>query len=155
MSARRDVLRVLDAPAQVLAVLAVLLERVLVDVQHFAIGAVADGVDADLIAGLERDLRLLAHLLDRRRGQAGAVGLVRVRLEQPGAARSERAVGGDLDRAHGQHVVAVADDAAGRERLRVAAADHHPQPHVHPAGVDRALDAIDDCRTTTRRPESS
>ena len=40
-------LRVLDAPAQVLLI-GMRLERPLVDIQHLAIGAVADGVNAKL-----------------------------------------------------------------------------------------------------------
>ena len=125
--------------------LRVLLERLFVDVQHLAIGAVADRVDAHLIAGVERRLRAPPHAAPpASSARPDAVGLVGVRLEQPRAARSERAVAGDLDRAHRQHVVAVADDAVGRERFGSYSRDHHPQPHVHPAGVDHPLDAVDD-----------
>ena len=53
---------------------------------------------------------------DRRRVQPGAVRLVGVRLEQPGAARAERAVDLILDRAHGQPVVAVSNDLAASSR---------------------------------------
>ena len=94
----------LDPPSQVLAVLVVLLERVLVDVQHFAVA---------------RDRRSRARRPDSRdrspsgraarivssggRVEPRAVRLVGVRLEQPRAARSERAVAVHLDRAHGEH----------------------------------------------------
>ena len=88
-----EVLRVLHAPAQILAVAVVLPERGLVDVQHLAIGAIANGVDAQLHAVIDRDLRGLGQRLNGRRHESGALGLVAVRLEQPRAARTERAIG--------------------------------------------------------------
>ena len=53
-----------------------------------------------------------------RRVQAGAVGLVGVGLEQPRAARAERAIDLPLDRADGEVAVAVVDDPVLRELRR-------------------------------------
>ena len=61
-----EVLRMLDAPAQVLLV-GMRFEGVLEDVERFAIGAVADGVDAQLVPVLDGQLRRLANIgRDRR-----------------------------------------------------------------------------------------
>ena len=98
-------LRVLDAPAQIGSTPAGALERRLVDVQHLAIGAIADGVHGELIALLDREPRHLRQRLHRRPRQPHALRLVGVRLEQPGPARAHGAIGILLDPAHGQHVV--------------------------------------------------
>ena len=70
--------------------------------ERLAVGAIADRVDAELVAVGHRQPRGLADRLDRRGVEAGAVRLVGVRLEQPRAARAERAVDLPLDRADGE-----------------------------------------------------
>ena len=94
----------LDAPADVLLV-GVRLERRLEDVEGLAVGAIADRVDAELVAVLHRELRGFLDGRHRRRVVPGRVGLVGVGLEQPGAARAERAVDRVLDRADGEKAV--------------------------------------------------
>jgi hypothetical protein len=61
---------------------------------------------------LERDLR---HALRRRHEPAALPGGVAVVREQRRAAAAERAVGIDLDRAHGQEVAASAEARSLRE----------------------------------------
>ena len=86
-----DVLRMLDAPAQILLV-GVGFEGVFEDVERFAIGAVADGVDAELEAVLDGEFGGLADVGGIVGVEAAAIGLVGVGREQPGAAGAERAI---------------------------------------------------------------
>ena len=57
---------------------------------------------ADLEAVGEREARRLEELLGRCHEQAAVAGVVGVGLEQRRPARAERAVGVELDRAHGR-----------------------------------------------------
>ena len=104
-----DVLGVLDAPAQVLLV-GVGFEGVFEDVEGFAVGAIADGVDAELEAVLDGEFGGLADVGGIVGIEAAAIGLVGVGCEQPGAARAEGAIDGALDGAHGKEIIARADD---------------------------------------------
>ena len=108
---QRDDLRVLDAVAQSLGLRVAAVGRGEA-VQHFAVGAVADRVDADLVALGERLVDLGRHGGRRHEQQAAVVRVVGVGLEHRGAAAAQRAVGEQLDRAHGEEVVAVADQRA-------------------------------------------
>jgi hypothetical protein len=110
-----DVLRVLDAPAEVLFV-GMRLEGLLEDVERFAIGAVADGVDAELVAVLNGELGGLADVGGIVGVEAGGIGLVVVGGEEPGAARAEGAVDGPLDAADREVVAARADGAVAARR---------------------------------------
>ena len=119
-------------------------EGALEDVERLAVGAVADRVHAQLVAVLHREPRGLLDVRDRSSVfRPELIGLVGVGLEQPRAARSERAVDLLLDRAHREVAVAVADHPVLRE-LRpddvVGLPDHHPQP---------------DAELVLRRPSSS
>ena len=108
-----EMLRMLDAPAQVLLV-GMLVEDALVDIEHFAVGAVADGVDAELMSCRDGDLRGLANIGGILRVHAAAVRAsagIGVRRQQPGAARAERAIHIALDGANGEVIVREADDA--------------------------------------------
>ena len=137
---RADVLRVLDAPAQVLLV-GMLLERLLVDVEHLAVAAVADRVDAQLVVVLDRELRRLPDVVQAVGVQAGRLE-IRVRLQHPGAARTERAVDLPLDPAHGEPLVAVVDDAVFRHVDGQAIgrlAQHHPDAQRQLALVHHSL----------------
>ena len=122
------------------------LERLLEDVQRLAVGAVADRVHAQLKAVLHRQLRGRANVVHRRRVQSGAVWLVGIGLEQPGAARSEGAVNRSLDGAHGEMTVAVVDHPVLRQLLRFlleSGAHHDPQPDAELVFVDHRFHAID------------
>ena len=140
-----EVLRVLDAPAKILLV-GVRLERLLEDVQGFAIRAIADGVDAQLIAVGDREPRCLANRIHRGRVQPRAFRLVGVGFEQPRATRPERAVDLTLDGSHGEVAGAVVDRPVLRETwgLRLVALPHHdPEPHPHGAFVHHLLHQVD------------
>ena len=82
-----QVLRVLDAPAEILEI-GTRLERLFVNVEHFAIGAIADRVHAQLHAVLQGETGNLRNTLGRRRRQADAGRRITVRREHPRAARS-------------------------------------------------------------------
>ena len=122
------------------------LERLFEDVQRLAVAAIADRVHRQLIVVLDRQLRDRPDVVERvgvhpaRRRQIG------VRLEHPRAARSERAVDRALDRAHGEPLVAVVDDAVfrhvGREPVR-RLAQHHPDAQRQLALVDHLLHHLD------------
>ena len=112
-------LRVLVAQAQAARRRHFLLDA-LEHVHHDAVGAIADGVNAGLEAGFGGGERHRVDVGFGRGQEAGRRRLVAVRLEQRGAARSERAVGADLDRAHVEVMVAVADDRALGRRTAAA-----------------------------------
>ena len=164
-------LRVLDAPAEVLAVyhcgggpapgrahsrvaparargclVLMSLERLLVDVEHLAVAAVANRVHAQLIIVDDREFRRAGHVLERvgvepTRGRQIAVG-----LEHPGAARSQRAVDRALDGSNREAFVAVVDRAVLRHVDREAIgrlAQHHPHAKRQLALVDDLLHHLD------------
>ncbi len=82
----------------------------------------------------------------RRRVEAGAVGLVGVGLEQPRAARPERAVDLTLDGANGQVARAVVDHPVLREPRRfrlVPLVHHHPEPDPEGPLVHHLLHQLD------------
>ena len=86
----------------------------LVGVEDDPVGAVADRVGADLEAVGEGEARGLQDPLGRRHEEARVAGVVRVRLEERGAARAERAVGVELHRADGQHPAGRGPAGRGR-----------------------------------------
>src|ERR1035441_6032179 len=94
-----EVLGMLDAPAQVLLV-GVSFEGVLEDVEGFAVGAVADGVDAELEPVLDGELGGLAYVGGVVGIEPAAIRLIGVGGQQPGAARAECPIDGALDGAH-------------------------------------------------------
>ena len=108
----------------------VLAKDALVNIEHFAIAAVADGVHAKLVAVGNGEFGRALDLLGRLGLQAHAVGLIGVRLQQPCAARAQRSVDIFLDGANGQVIVSSADRAIAVkmrfERL-VGVSQHHPQ----------------------------
>jgi len=78
--------------------------------------------------------------------QAGGVGLIGVRGEEPRAARAERAINLALDAADGEEVVAGANGAVAVERgceLLVGNAEHHPEAKPEFAGLGHAADGVD------------
>ncbi len=105
---RIENLRVLVAHAQV-ARAGDLALHALEDVHDEPVRAVADSVDAGLESGLRRLERLRVDLVRRRRENAGVAGLVGIRLEQRRAARAERAVGANLNRAHREPWSGISD----------------------------------------------
>ena len=124
-------------------------------VERLAVGAIADGMDGELVAVLHREPRGLFDLDDLGRLEPLRLRLVRVRRQQPGAARAERAVDRLLDRADGEVAVAVADHLVLRELRRdrlVSLPHHHPQAHADLPFVDHLLHAIDGRRDPNRRP---
>src|SRR5689334_14244099 len=92
--ARVEMLRMLDAPAQRVALYMMLIEELLEEVERLAVGAIADGVYGDLIAMSDPELRDLSDTRHLRHVQARVVRSVVVRFQHPGAARAEGAVGG-------------------------------------------------------------
>ena len=132
---RAQVLRVLHPPAQVL-LFGMLAKHPLVDVQHLAVGPVADGVNTELIPVLNGQLRGLADIGRVFGVQAAALRLVGVRLEQPRAARPQRAIHLPLDGADGEIIPARSDGAVAvevRRKLLVRGPQHHP--HAQPQFV--------------------
>ncbi len=75
-----DVLRVFNAPPKVLAVPVVLDERLFEQIQHLAVGAITNGVQAELISVIDRELRGGAGRIEVAT-EAGAVDEVGVRRE--------------------------------------------------------------------------
>ena len=138
-------LRVLDAPAEAL-VPGVCPEGPLEDVERLAIAAITDRVHAQLIAVGHREPGRLLDLL-----HGGGLGpdpsrLVRIRLEEPRAARAQRAVDRPLDRTNGEVPVAVVDHPVLLELGRlgaVAFSHHHPKPHAELPLVDHLLHHVD------------
>ena len=103
-------------------------------------------MNAQLKAVLERQPGRLLDVGNRCRIPAGVARLVGVGLEQPRAARAERAVDGLLDRADSEEAVAVIDRLVLGEvpgKCLVANAQHHPQPVADRAFVDHLLHQID------------
>ncbi len=130
--------------------IAVARERLLVDVEHLAVGAIADGVHRELVAVAHRELGPAADLLDRLEHEAAAARQVGVGLEQPGAVRAERAVDLTLDRAHHQVVVGPGGRAVGGEPpIEVSGASrsrrthHHVEPHRQRALVLESAQEVD------------
>ena len=128
------------------------LERLLVDVQHLAVAAIADRVDRHLVVVLDRQLRDHPDVVQRVGEHAARRREVGVRLEHPGAARTERAVDGPFGRAHREPLVAVVDDAVfrhvGGELARVLA-QHHPDAERQLALVHDPLHHLDGGRRRT------
>lgn len=109
---RIEMLGMLDAPAQI-TFLGVLAKNTLVEVEDLAIGAVPDGMDAEVEAVVDGDFGGLADVGDILGIEAAIVGSTRgqigVGLEEPGAARAERTVHLALDGADGKMIVREAD----------------------------------------------
>src|SRR5207237_3065999 len=103
-----DMLRMLDAPAQV-ALAREVAEDPLVDVEHLAVGPVPDGMGVYLKAVPDGDAGGALEVLHRFQDEPGARRQIRVRREQPCAMAPESAVDLFLDRAHREHAVRVAD----------------------------------------------
>ncbi len=107
-----DMLRMLDAPSQGFLI-RMLLEDGFVYIQHFAICAITDGVDAELIAVGNRELRGLPYIGRILRREPRSVRSSRrqvgVRLQHPRAARPKRAIHHALDGPNGEVVVGCAD----------------------------------------------
>ena len=125
----------LDAPPPV-AACRVCAERGLKDVQRFTIGAITDGMHGQLRFRLGGDGGRLGQLRHGDGAEATAVRCIAVRVEHPGAARSEGAVGGDLDGGHRQPLLGHADDPFLRQpgpQALVRVAHHHPEPHAQQA----------------------
>ena len=111
-----------------------LLEDLLVNIQHFAVGAVADGVNAELKVVLDGQFADPLELGDVAHRQPDAIRLIGVRLQQPRSARAQRAIHISLDGPHRKVIVARADDAIavqiGGQLCGCAAAQHDPQPQA-------------------------
>src|ERR1022692_2991657 len=88
---RAEVLGVLDAPAQVL-LLGVGFEGLLEDVEGFAVGTVADGVDAELEPVRDGEFGGLAYVGGVVGIEPAAIGLIGVGGEEPCAAGAEGTV---------------------------------------------------------------
>ena len=95
-----QMLGVLDAPTQFAAIDAGILERPLIDVEHFAVGTISDGMCVELKTVLDRNRGRLLDDLHRSRLETRGLGHVCVRLQHPGAVRPERTVDGVLESAH-------------------------------------------------------
>ncbi len=87
-------------------------------VERDPVAAVADRVDPELPAVAARLERDGVEPLGRRDEEALPAGLVRIVLQQRGAAAAERPVGVALDGANGQEVGAAPDPRAPPEGLR-------------------------------------
>ena len=105
MSAGVEDLRVLDPEAGVPRA-GVLAQGRLVGVEDDPVGPVADRVGPHLEAVSEGEARGLEDSLGWRHQEAHVAGIVRVGLEERGAAGAESAVGVELHRADGQHPLA-------------------------------------------------
>lgn len=103
---QRDDLRVLDAIAQVLA--AVQLLGCLEAVEHFAVGAIANRVDACLITLGEPLADHRGQFIGLVEQQAAVAGIVGVGRQHGGAATAQCAVGKQLHCAHSEKAAAIA-----------------------------------------------
>ena len=142
-----DVLRVLDAPAQVIAGDARLGPDALIEIEHLAVGAVADGVGVHLKAMLQGDAGGFLDHPQWLEHQAGTVRQVGIGGEQPSAVGAEGTVDLPLDGAHGQEVVALDGHPIVRQPLGqdgvVLAAHHDVQAHLQGALVLQAAQQVD------------
>ena len=114
-------LRMLVAHAQRAAARHLALQ-LLEQVQDGGVGAIADRVDAGLVAGAHGGQRLRVQIGRGRHQQAARAGFVAVRLVQRRAARPERAVGDELHGAHREQMAGVAERPAAAASRRSAAA---------------------------------
>src|SRR5947208_1457757 len=80
-------------------------ESMLVEIENSAISAVADRVRLDLNATAQRLFKHWPQLVRFLREETGSVGFVRIRREQCRAARTERTIKNDFDRALGETVI--------------------------------------------------
>ena len=147
-----QVLRVLHPPPKTLQV-RVGHKGTLEDVQGFPIGAVADGVDAELKPVLGRKARGLVDLGHRRGLQPCTRGEVVVGLEEPRAVGPQRAVDGLLDGPHGEAVIPVPDHAVRVQlvsQLLVGGPEHDPHPDLQGAVVHHLLHEVHGLETGTR-----
>jgi hypothetical protein len=104
----RQVLGMLDPPTRIrhgTFIHGDVRESLLVQVEGQAVGAIADGVGPDLDAVAQGTLQDRPEFRGGVRQQASIAGIIVIRLEQRRAARAERAVEVDLDRANGEPVV--------------------------------------------------
>ncbi len=90
-------------------------ERGLVGVEHDAVAAIADRVHRCLEAGAQRAGGDVLDVGLRGAQQSGVAGIVAVGFQQCGAARAERAVDIEFDRANLQASIVRADDRSVRE----------------------------------------
>src|SRR5262249_40151857 len=119
---RPKVLRMFNAEAAVAR--PVLPNHLLVNVEQLRIGTVADGVDRDSPPRPVRPRHGLAQLVRRRDEDARAAGLVQIRLEHLGRARTERAIREALEAADSQPLVTKA--AGDAEVLQLAPRAERP-----------------------------
>src|SRR6202011_3456960 len=94
------------------------LQRGLVRVEDGAVAAVADRVRAYLKAGAQRALGELLNCGLRRHHQPAVALIVAVRLEQRRAARAERTVDVEFDRANRKMTVAMQVASTAAQVLR-------------------------------------
>jgi hypothetical protein len=104
----RQVLRMFDPPSEIVFG-RIGLERLLEDIQRLAVCPIANCVHAQLVIIGDCQARRFCDVGNAGGVQAGALGLVAVRLEQPRSARTERTIDLPLDRAHGQVTLSVVD----------------------------------------------
>ena len=115
-------------------------ERALERVEDERVGAIADRVHAHLEAPAERLKRQPLHFEAVHQHEAGVAGIVAVGLVQRGAARPERAVGHELERADGQPPVT---DALGPALAVVGPRGGRAPGHRHVV-AERKLAALDE-----------
>ena len=85
-------LGVFDAPAEIVLV-RMRVECFLVNIQHFAVGAIANGVDAELETVSNGDIGSLANRFHFFGVDAAAGGEIGIWFEHPSAAGPQSAVG--------------------------------------------------------------
>lgn len=86
--------------------------QLFIGIQHFVIGAVAEGMDGHAQAGLCRAAAQLEELLTIHVEDAEIFGFIQIRLKHGCRARAQRAVHEGFDRSDPQPVVAKADAQA-------------------------------------------
>ena len=134
----RQVLGMLDAEADVLLV-RMGFDRLLEDIEHLAVGPVADGVDAELIAVFDGDAGRFPEIGDRIGVQPGRRRQVRIGLQEPGPVGAQGAVDEPLDGMDAQMVGAVADQPEGGRVLGhpgVRFAQHDIEPDAQLPLID-------------------